>query len=89
MATTFPHTVSVSQMQSNYKIIFDKIKTGPCFILRNNTPEAVIVKTEEYKMLNTLKEKYEMEEAQKAIRNYKSEKKHGKLKVLKNLQDLM
>ena len=90
--STLPKTASVQDVQRNYRKLVDEVKaTGnPLFILRNNTPEAVIVDVESWNNITKRSQAEEEREALEAIRIYRKEKKAGKLKVLRgSLADLI
>jgi prevent-host-death family protein len=90
--TTLPKTASVQDIQRNYRKLVDEVKaTGdPLFVLRNNTPEAVIIDVDSWNSITKRSRAEEEREALEAVRIYKKEKKAGKLKILKgSLTDLM
>ncbi len=85
-----PKVATSQQLQKEYRSIFDDvIKTHePVVILNRNHPEVVIVDVKTYQLLRENNEKYELEKAMEAVKNYENEKKSGKLKKLKSLGDL-
>lgn len=86
----FPKTVSVQQIQRNYRKIFDEVMTEqePVIILNNNKPEVVVVEIHQFEVMQQKAEQYELEMARKAIEEFQKEKKRGKLKKLTSLADL-
>lgn len=89
---TFPQTVSVQDLQKNYRKALDLTKSSgkPLFILKNNKAEAVVIDMESWKTLVEKLQAKELKTAIAAIQNYKKEKKTGKLKKLSgSLVDLM
>lgn len=88
----FPETVSVREMQRNYRQLLDKAKTFrvPLFILKNNSPEAVIVDIESWNEIAAKVLQREEKEALKAISVFNKERRQKRLKVLKgSLTDLV
>ena len=75
---------SVADIQRNYRKLLNKVKLTqtPLFILRNNSPEAVIVDLKSWTRLMKRVIKEEEKDALEAINEYEAEKKAGKLKVL-------
>ena len=60
----------------------------PLFVLNNNKPEVVVISIKTFESLSQSREDYEQNIAQKAVEDYLSEKKAGKLKKLSSLADL-
>ena len=89
---TLPATASVQEMQRNYRRLLDRVKQSrrPLFVLRNNSPEVVIVDVRSWEELVARTVKREEEEALQAIRSFFREEKRNKLKILRgSLVDLM
>ena len=88
----YPQTVSVQDLQKNYRKALDATKTSkkPLFILKNNKPEAVVVDIKSWDILIRKLESKEMKAALFALNAYKREKKSGKLKKISgSIADLM
>lgn len=90
MSKIMPKTASSKDIQKNYRTLFDEVMDGeePLFVLNNNKPEVVVISVKTFESLSQSREDYEQNMAQKAIENYKLEKKNGKLKKLSSLADL-
>ena len=89
---TLPATASVQEMQRNYRRLLDRVKQSrrPLFVLRNNSPEVVIVDVRSWEELVARAVKREEEEALQAIRSFFREAQRNKLKILRgSLVDLM
>ena len=86
-----PKTASSKDIQRNYRTLFDEVidTEEPLVVINNSKPEVVILSVKMYESLNELVEEHEQEMAKKAIENYKTEKKNGKLKKLSSLADLV
>ena len=91
MSKIMPKTASSKDIQRNYRALFNEVmeKEEPLFVLNNNKPEVVIISVKAYESLSESKEEYEQGLAQKAIENYKLEKKNRKLKKLSSLSELI
>jgi len=91
MFHTMPKTASSKDIQRNYRTLFDEVidTEEPLVVINNSKPEVVILSVKMYESLNELVEEHEQEMAKKAIENYKTEKKNGKLKKLSSLADLV
>lgn len=77
----FPRTISVKEIQRNYRRVFDLVKKTrePVVVMRNNTPDVAIV---DVKRLERL-------EAIAAVLQSREESRKGKTKILKgSLVDL-
>jgi len=85
MDTLIPQTVSVRDVQRNYRKIFDLVRTSgePVIVLKNNQPEVVIASIEKLEKLERQLRKLEEKEALEAIRAYQREKRKKRLKVLR------
>ncbi len=87
-----PETASVQEIQRNYRRLLDKVKSTrtPLFILRNSLPEAVIVDVKSWNEIVTRLQKEEERLALEAIKTFETERRRGKLKLLKgSLADLI
>ncbi len=86
----FPDMASVSDFQRKYSVLLDKIKSSsrPLLILKKNKLEAVLLNPSSYEDLVEKVRKYEELQALKAIDGYLEEKKAGKLKKAKNIEEL-
>jgi len=91
MFKTLPKTASTGEVQRNYRVLFDEVMDTeePLFVLNNNKPEVVIISVKKFELLSQSQEEYEQNMAQEAIKNYRAEKKAGKLKKLSSLSDLV
>ena len=91
MFKTMPRTASSSDIQQNYRALFNEVidTQEPLFVLNNNKPEVVVISIKTFESLSQSREDYEQNMAQKAIENYKLEKKNAKLKKLSSLADLV
>lgn len=91
MQRFMPKTATTSQIQTQYRALFDEIieKKEPLLILNKNKPEVVIIDVKSYEILLENNEKYEQKAAQQAIDKYGGEKQQGKLQKLGSLADLM
>jgi len=86
-----PKTVSSRDIQRNYRKIFNHAKKSkkPVVVLTNNKPDVAIIDLKELDALYAKVRKTELDDAMKAIENYRKEKKAGKLKKLSSLKDLL
>ena len=91
MLAIMPKTASPRDIQRNYRMLFDDVKTNeePLLVLNNNQPDVVIISYAQYKTLARSQEEYEQNMARAAVQNYELEKKNGKLKKLFSLADLV
>ena len=90
MSQLMPKTASSKDIQKNYRTLFNEVMSSeePLIVLNNNKPEVVVISIKTFESLSQSREDYEQNMAQKAIGNYKLEKKNGKLKKLSSLADL-
>ena len=86
-----PNTVSSKEIQTSYKMIFQKAMRlkEPIVVLKNNTPQVAIVDIETLDEMRRKIEKLEVLDALDSIRVYKGEKRKGKLRTIKSLKELM
>lgn len=77
--------VSVSDVQKNYRKIFDRAKKTrkPVVVMRGNRPEVAVVDVKTLDGLQRRIKEAELAEALEAIRIGEEEKKMGKLKILR------
>ncbi len=85
-----PNFVSVSDLQRNYPGLLKQLKKSqkPLLILKNNSLEAVMLSPEVYNMLQEKITEYETKDALEAIKGYKEEKREGKLKKMRSVDEL-
>jgi len=90
MVKIMPKTASSKDIQQNYRALFNEVMASeePLFVLNNNKPEVVVISIKTFESLSQSREDYEQNIAQKAVEDYLSEKKAGKLKKLSSLADL-
>ncbi len=86
----FPKTVSVQQIQRQYRTIFDQVMKNkePLIVLNNNKAEVVIIEIHQFEEIQAKAERYDLEMAKLAVQSYQKEKSAGKLKKLNSLADL-
>lgn len=91
MNTLMPRTVSVSDMQKNYRKIFDTAKKTrePVIVLSNNKPDVAIIGYEDLENLRKVSYEAEIKDALIAITTGDRELKEGKTKKTKSLADLL
>lgn len=90
MAHAFPLTATVSEIQRNYRKLFNKVKRSgqPLFVLHRSKPEVAIVDIDYLHELAAKAEKYEEREVLEAIAEGEKEYAEGKTKELRSLKDL-
>ena len=91
MNTLMPKTVSVSDIQKDYRKIFDRAKKTkePIIVLSNNKPDVAIV---DYESLEALREAFHEKEIRETLRIIKQgdkEYREGKTVTVKSLADLI
>ncbi len=86
----FPKTVSVQQIQRQYRTIFDQVMKNkePLIVLNNNKAEVVIIEIHQFEEIQAKAERYDLEMAKLAVQSYQKENSAGKLKKLNSLADL-
>lgn len=91
MNTLMPKTVSVSDIQKNYRKIFDRAKRTkePVIVLFNNKPDVAIIGYEELEKLRKVAYEVETQDALTSIIEGDQEFKEGKTKKAKSLADLL
>jgi PHD/YefM family antitoxin component YafN of YafNO toxin-antitoxin module len=85
-----PKFVSVSDLQRNYPKLLRQLHSSrqPLLVLKKNELEAVILLPEIYQLLVEKIRQYEEQAAFLAIKFYEKEKKAGKLKKMKKVEEL-
>ncbi len=77
--------VSASEIQKNYRKIFNRVMRTkkPIVVMRGNKPEVAVVDVRMLDAMEKKVEKIELDEALEAVRIGEEELKNGKLKLLK------
>lgn len=77
--------VSVSDIQRDYRKVFDKAKRTkkPVMVMRDNKPDVAVIDAKVLAEKDKRLEELEIKDAFRAIQVAEREKKEGKLKVLK------
>ncbi len=85
-----PNMASVSDFQRKYTDLLDKIKSSsrPLLILKKNKLEAVLLNPSSYENLIEKVRKYEELLALRTVDSYLEEKKSGRLKKAKDVDEL-
>ena len=80
MNTLMPKTVSVSDIQKDYRRIFDSAKKTkkPIIVLSNNKPDVVIMDVKALELLNKKLEELEIEDTLRAVEEGRREYAEGK-----------
>jgi len=83
-----PQTVSVKDIQRNYRQIFNQAKKTkePIIVLNNNKPDVAIL---DIQLLESMIKQIELTDALEAIKDYQQAKKDNKLINLRSLADLI
>ena len=91
MNTLMPNTVSVSDIQKNYRKVFDRAKRTrePVIVLSNNRPDVAIVDYESLEELRKVSSEKEIRETLRIIKQGEKEYKEGKAITAKSLADLL
>ena len=91
MNTLMPNTVSVSDIQKDYRKVFNRVKRTkePVIVLSNNKPDVAIVDYESLEELRTASAEREIKIALKAIKQGEKEYKEGKTIKANSLADLL
>ena len=78
--------VSASEIQKNYRKIFNRVMRTkkPIVVMRGNRPEVAVVDVRMLDAMEKKVEKIELDEALEAVRIGEEELKNGKLKLLKS-----
>jgi prevent-host-death family protein len=91
MNISLSNVVSASDIQKNYRKIFDRVKRTkePVVVMRGKKPEVAVVSIKELEEMEKLRYETEVADALKAIEIGEKELKEGKLKLLRgSLVDL-
>lgn len=85
-----PQIVSVSELQRNYAALIEKAKRSgqPLLVLRKNKLEIILLNSTLFEEMARKAKLYEEKQALEAIAAYETEKKKGKLKKMKNTEEL-
>lgn len=85
MNVSLSNIVSASDIQKNYRRVFDRAKKTkqPVIVLRGNKAEVAVIDIDTLEELQIKAADAEYQEALKAIKISEDENKSGKLKVLK------
>jgi PHD/YefM family antitoxin component YafN of YafNO toxin-antitoxin module len=83
--------VSVSDIQKNYRKIFDKAKKTkqPIMVMKDNEPEVMVVDVKSHEDMRKRLEEFEIEDALRAIEEGEREYKEGKTIKAKSMADLL
>jgi prevent-host-death family protein len=86
-----PKTVSVSDIQKNYRKVFNTAKRTkePVVVLYNNKPDVVIIDYEAFESLRKTAYEAEIEDTLNAVEEGRKEYKAGKTIKAKSLADLI
>ncbi|MDO8429694.1 MAG: type II toxin-antitoxin system Phd/YefM family antitoxin [Candidatus Daviesbacteria bacterium] len=91
MNTLMPKTVSVSDIQKNYRKIFDDVRKTkePVIVLSNNKPDVVIMDIKILESLNKKLEEAEIEDTLRVVEEGRREYEEGKTIKANSLADLI
>lgn len=91
MDISLSNIVSTSEIQKNYRKIFEQAKKTkkPVVIMRGNKPVVAVIDMQTLEKLNRKVEEFELEDALRAIEEGERELKEGKTKTAKSLTDLL
>ena len=91
MNTLMPKTVSVSDIQKNYRKVFDTAKRTkePVIVLLNNKPDVAIIDYEAFENLREAANGAEVNDTLLAVEEGRKEFKAGKTVKAKSLADLI
>lgn len=83
--------VSASDIQRNYRKVFDKAKKTkqPVVVMRDNEPDVVIVDIKSLEKMKERLEELEIEDTLRAFKEGEKEYKTGKTKTAKSILDLI
>ncbi len=86
-----PNTVSVSDIQKNYRKVFDRVKKTkePVIVLSNNKPDVVIIGYNELETLRKVAYEVEVKDTLRAVEEGRKEFKTGKTIKANSLADLI
>lgn len=85
------NVVSASEVQRNYRKVFDRAKKTrePIIVLRDNKPDVAVVDIKVLEKLNKRLEELEIEDTLRVIRKGDRELASGKTKTFKSLAELL
>lgn len=91
MNTLMPNTVSVSDIQKNYRKVFDRAKQTkePVIVLSNNKPDVAIVDYESLEEMRKASAEKEIRETLRIIKQGDKEYREGKTITANSLADLL
>lgn len=91
MNTLMPKTVSVSDIQKNYRKVFDTARRTkePVVVLSNNKPDVVILDIKTLEHMNRKLEELEIEDTLRAVKEGERELKEGKTVTAGSLTELL
>ena len=91
MNALMPKTVSVSDIQKNYRKIFDTAKRTkePVIVLSNNKPDVAIIDYDSLEILRGKAYELEIEDTLRTIEEGRKEYKEGKTIKAASLADLL
>ncbi len=91
MNTLMPKTVSVSDIQKNYRKVFNTAKRTkePVIVLANNKPEVAIIDYGAYENLRAVSYEAEIRDTLKAVAEGEKELREGKTITANSLLDLL
>lgn len=91
MNTLMPKTVSASDIQKNYRKIFDSAKRTkePVIVLSNNKPDVAIIDYEAFENLRAASYELEIKDTLRTIEKGEKELKMGKTVTANSLADLL
>lgn len=91
MNTLMPKTVSVSDIQKNYRKVFDSAKKTkePIVVLSNNKPDVVIIDYDSLENLRRIEYEAEIADTLRAVEEGERELKEGKTIKAKSISDLL
>lgn len=91
MNTLMPNTVSVSDIQKNYRRVFDRAKRTkePVIVLSNNKPDVAIIGYDELEVLRRLAYEAEVKDTLRVVKEGRKEFKEGKTIKVESLADLI
>lgn len=91
MNTLMPKTVSVSDIQKDYRKVFDNVKKTkePIIVLTNNKPDVAIIDYDALEKLRRIAYEAEIEDTLKVVAEGRKEHKKGKTIKAKSVADLI
>jgi len=91
MNTLMPNIVSVSDIQKNYRKVFDRVKRTkePVIVLSKNKPDVAIIDYDELEILRKVAYEAEIEDTLRVVKEGRKEYKEGKTIKAKSLTDLI